>query len=150
MSISPTATSSGFPSLPLHAAFPSTPALFKALAFRAGKIRTDEDRVLFTQGDGAIGLYIVRSGTVQATLHAGDGAVVAIFLAARGAILGLPALVSHQPYSLTALAREGSDIAFISIDDFEDLLREAPGLYLDVLSVLAAEVHAARSALANA
>ena len=136
-------------SLPRHAALPTDPVLFEALGLHARKIRCEEDRTLFAQGDGPIGLYLVRSGIVQAVVHADDGSPAAIFHADPGAVLGLPAVASNQPYSLSALARQGSDIAFLSKDDFNDLLQEQPALCLVVQRVLAAEVQAAREALAN-
>ena len=106
--------------------------------------------MLFSQGDGPIGIYLVRSGAVDAMVHGQDGKIAAIFLARPGAVLGLPAVIAKGPYSLSALARQGSDIAFLGKEDFYDILRAGPGMYLDVLRVLAAEVQAARSALADA
>lgn len=141
---------SGFP-LPSHRiAFPSDPAFFMALGLQAQKIRCDEDRILFDQGDGPIGLYLVRSGTVEAIVHSEDGGIAAIFCAESGAVLGLPAVASGRPYSLSALARQGSDIAFLGKEDFNELMRGHPEMYMDVLRVLAAEVQVAREALASA
>jgi CRP-like cAMP-binding protein len=141
--------SSDFRSLPHMAAFPSDHSLFKALVFHARGRRSEEGRVLFAQGDGPIGLYLVRSGTVQAVIHADDGEIAATFQAGPGAVLGLPALAANRPYSLSALARQGSDIAFLSKDDFDDLLRNEPRLCLEVLRALAAEVHAGHETLAS-
>ena len=140
---------SGLPRPLHHAAFPSDPTLFEALGRHARKLRCEEDRMLFSQGDGPIGLFLVRSGTVQAVVHSGNGKVTAVFYANPGAVLCLPAVVSKEPCSLSALARQGSDIAFLSKDDFDDLLREEPGLLIAVLRVLASEVHSAREALAS-
>jgi len=140
---------SGFPSSPHHAAFPSDPTLFEALGRHARRIRCEEDRVLFSQGDEPIGLFLVRSGTVHAVVHSDNGKAAAVFSANPGAVLCLPAVVSQKPCSLSALARQGSDIAFLSKDDFDDLLREEPGLLIAALRVLASEVHAAREALAD-
>ena len=133
-----------------RATFPSDPGLFKALAFQARKIRSEEDRLLFAQGEGTIGLFVVRSGAVQAIVHSDDGRVAAAFLAGPGAVLGLPAVVSDEPYSLSAHARQGSDIAFLGKNDFNDLLQDEPGMYMAILRVLAAEVHLALEALAHA
>jgi len=67
----------------------------------------------------------------------------------RGSLLGLPAIIGNEPYTLTAKARKGSDVRFVSRDDFEDLMRAEPSLTLNVLKVLATEVRAARKALAE-
>ncbi len=113
------------------------------------KIRCDEDRLFFAQGDGPIGVYLVHSGNAQAIVHEEDGSIAAVFDAHPGAALGSPAAVSNKPYSLSALARQGSDIAFISKDDLEILVQSMPELPFAILKVLAAEVHAARAPLAN-
>lgn len=143
-------TGSGFPQPAHRPAFPSDPVLFNGLELRAQKIRCDEDRMLFAEGDGPIGLYLVRSGSVEAIVHSGNGGIAAIFDVEPGAVLGLPAVASGRPYSLSARARQGSDIAFLGKDDFNDLVQGEPGMYMAVLRVLAAEVQVAREALANA
>jgi len=139
--------SSGFPGLPHSATFPSDPALFKALALHARRIRCEEDRLLFAQRDEPIGLFLVRSGTVQAVVHSDDDGVVAVFHADPGSVLGLPAVASNRPYSLSALARQGSDVAFLSKDDFDMLVADEPGIQMAILRVLAAEVQTARALL---
>jgi CRP-like cAMP-binding protein len=48
---------------------------------------------------------------------------------------------------MTALARPGSEVSFVTRNDFEDLIREEPLLYPAVLTILAAEVRAARHAI---
>ena len=141
--------SSGFPCLPHVATFPSEPALFKALVFHAQKMAIDEDRLLFAQGDVPIGVFLVRSGAVHAVVHSNEGGVVAIFHADPGSVLGLPALASDRPYSLSAHARQGSDIAFLGKDDFYRLVADQPGIQMAILRVLASEVQAARATLAD-
>ena len=43
----------------------------------------------------------------------------------------------------------GPEVRFVSRQDFEDLIREEPGIYPSVLEVLAAEVRSARLALSG-
>jgi CRP-like cAMP-binding protein len=69
--------------------------------------------------------------------------------AEAGSLLGLPAIISNEPYSMTAMVRKGSEVRFVSRHDFEDLMRAEPSLSLKVLPVLAAEVRAARQAFSE-
>lgn len=121
----------GFPSFSGRLAFPSDPALFEALELSARKFPCDEDRILFRQGDKPIGLYLIRSGTVHGIVRSDDGKVVAVFHGDPGVVLGLPAVSCNRPYSLSALAREGSDIGFVAKSDFEKLIGE-PAIYMAV------------------
>ena len=104
--------------------------------------------MLFDQGDRPVGVYLVRSGTVQAIIHSDVGGIAAIFHANAGTVLGLPA-IELIGLSLSAVARQGSDVALVAKGEFERIVRDEPGMYMAVLRVLASEVHAAREALAN-
>jgi CRP-like cAMP-binding protein len=64
-----------------------------------------------------------------------------------GSILGLPALIGNEPYTLTAIAHSGAQLSFVSRDDYAALMQANPLLPLKVLRVLAAEVHSARNAM---
>jgi CRP-like cAMP-binding protein len=64
-----------------------------------------------------------------------------------GSILGLPALIANEPYSLTAVARSGAQLSFVSRENYVSLMQSNPTLPLKVLRVLAAEVHSARNAM---
>ena len=52
--------------------------------------------MLFTQGDGPIGIYLVRSGAVESILHGEGGKIAAMFLAGPGAVLGLTLVVMKK------------------------------------------------------
>jgi CRP-like cAMP-binding protein len=53
----------------------------------------------------------------------------------------------NEPYTLTATARSGAQLSFVSRDDFTALMQSDPLLSLKVLEVLAAEVRSARQAI---
>lgn len=67
--------------------------------------------------------------------------------ASDGSILGLPGLISDQPYSLTAIARAGARVSFLARAEFHELMHSNPVLGFKILQVLAAEVRSARKAL---
>ncbi len=68
---------------------------------------------------------------------------------APGSLLGLPALIGNQPYSLTAKALKGAELCFVSREEFSRLMLNEPHLSLCILRVLAAEVRTARFAISE-
>jgi CRP-like cAMP-binding protein len=64
--------------------------------------------------------------------------------AGQGWILGLPSTFSGEPYSLTAIAAEDCDFAFIPREKVIEFVRLNPALALPLLEVLASEVSAVR------
>ena len=128
-------------------AFLADSELIQALEKRAAPVACNEDRVLFNQGDQAVGLYILSQGEAVVSMDAGSGAVDFSCTATAGSLLGLPGLIANQPYSLTAVARKGAQIGFISKDEFQSLIQTELPLMGKVLQVLAAEVRSARLAI---
>ena len=51
---------------------------------------------------------------------------------------------------MTAIVRKGSEVRFVTRNDFEDLFRAEPLLQLKVSLILAAEVHSTRQAISEA
>jgi CRP-like cAMP-binding protein len=121
--------------------------LIQALETRSAAKSCSRGAVLFTQGEIPTGLYIIRSGKASLLMKAENGVEVAHFTVGAGSILGLPAVVAKEPYTLSAMANEGSDISFVEREAFERLIQEQPSLFPKVLEVLAAEVRSARIAL---
>jgi CRP-like cAMP-binding protein len=121
--------------------------LLEALENRSMPSAGEEGHPLFKQGDIPRGVYIVKSGEVDLTMESSSGTSLTVFCAGPGSLLGLPAIVANQPYTLTAMAREGSTVRFVPRDDFESLIQAQPWLQFDVLQILAAEVRSARRAL---
>jgi CRP/FNR family transcriptional regulator, polysaccharide utilization system transcription regulator len=128
-------------------AFLADSDLIQALEKRATPIVCNEDRKLFNQGDPAVGLYILNQGEAVVSMDAGDDAIAFSCTASAGSLLGLPGLIANQPYSLTAVARKGARIGFISKDEFNSLMQTEPPLMVKILQVLAAEVRSARLAI---
>jgi CRP-like cAMP-binding protein len=131
-------------------AFGAHQELLDALGKRAMQVLYDEDRVLFHQGDLPTGLYILRTGTATLTMISHTGEVVLRTSVSSGAVLGLPAFIGDQPYSLTATAHEGAELGFVNRKDFSEMMLTSPTLSLKVLSILAAEVRSARNVLFEA
>jgi CRP/FNR family transcriptional regulator len=130
-------------------AFVADSNLIQALEKKSKQVVCGVDQVLFRQGEPPIGVYILRSGEAALIMTSEAGEVVMCLRATAGSLLGLPAIIGNEPYTLTAKARKGSDVSFVSREDFEDLMRAEPSLTLNVLKVLATEVRAARKALSD-
>ncbi len=128
-------------------AFLADPDLLQALQKRATPLPCEEDRILFHQGDTPAGLYILTKGEATISMNGEDGEPLMSVQASAGSLLGLPGLIGNQPFSLTAIARRGSQVSFIARDDFNSLMQSELPLLVKVLQVLAAEVRSARLAI---
>ncbi len=128
-------------------AFQADPELFQVLEKRANAIECDVEHILFRQGDPPVGLYILAKGGATITMKSEDGDCLLSVEAAPGSVLGLPAVIGNQPYSLTARAHHGSWVGFISRTDFYGLMQTESALMVKILQVLANEVRSARIAI---
>lgn len=128
-------------------AFLADPELIRALSEHATPIVCDTDRILFQQDDPAAGLYILHKGEATISMTSQQGQTVLSVQAGSGSLLGLPGLVSNQPYSLTAVARAGARVSFLGRTEFTTLMESNPPLAFKILQILAAEVRSARNAL---
>jgi CRP/FNR family transcriptional regulator, cyclic AMP receptor protein len=129
-------------------AFQAGQELIQTLASRSAFIECAEDQILFKQGDSPSGLFVLRQGNANLTMQSPAGSVVLSITAAAGSLLGLPALVGNEPYTLTATAAKGARLGFLTREDFSRLMCE-PATAMQVLRVLAAEVRTARRAIAE-
>jgi hypothetical protein len=129
--------------------FAADSRLIQALRWRSAPIACGDGRTLFIQGENPDGIYLLEEGEAALVLTAPSGRTVMCLHAGSGSLLGLPAVVAGEPYSLTAMAKPGSKIRFVTRDDFEKMIEAEPDLYPAVLRVLAAEVRAARQALCD-
>jgi len=130
-------------------AFVAAPELIEALEKRSTAISCGGDRVLFSQGEIPAGLYILNQGETTLTMTSPAGEELMSVQAPAGSLLGLPGLISDEPYTLTAIARNGARLSLITRDEFTGLMHADPLLALKMLQVLAAEVRSARRALSN-
>jgi len=128
-------------------AFVADPELIRALDARSTPVPCDTDRLLFHQDDPSVGVYILHEGVATLTMDSPDGRKLFSIQATPGSLLGLPGLIGNQPYSLSAIARAGARVSFVSRADFTALMQSDPMLSMKILRVLAAEVRTARRAL---
>ena len=123
-----------------------SPELVAAFTRKAVAVSCTEDAVLFRIGEPGASVYLVRSGEVGLLLPIAPKRGIG-FRAKAGSLVGLPAAFSNEPYSMTAIAWKGSEVAVMSRDRFCELVASDSALSLDVLKILAAETRAARVAI---
>jgi CRP-like cAMP-binding protein len=80
-------------------------------------------------------------------LEDASGVPVAMVPMAPGALLGLPALIGDKPFTMTAVAKAGARVCFITRNTFSALMLSDPLLSLMILRVMAAELRSARIAI---
>ncbi len=127
--------------------FVADPALIRMLEEHSAPARCEIDGALFRQGDSPAGLYIFHHGSVTLSMISENGQSLFAAQALPGSLLGLPAVVTDKPYTLTANARAGAQVSFIGRGEFTQLMLSHPKLSAQVLKILAAEVRSARRAL---
>ena len=69
--------------------------------------------------------------------------------AGQCSLLGIPAIVGNQPYSMTAKACGDVEVFRLSAISFNDLIKTEPRMQEAVLRILAGEVRIARQALSD-
>jgi CRP-like cAMP-binding protein len=131
-------------------AFVAEPELIQALERHASPVVCEDDRMLFRQGESPAGLYLLHVGEVRLTMKSQSGELIMDMPAASGSLLGLPALIGGDGYSLSAFASRGARVSVISRETLDQLMLSDPSVSLLILRVLAAEVRTARMAMAAA
>jgi CRP-like cAMP-binding protein len=127
--------------------FAADQELIRALERQSRPISCEAGSTLFSQGEVPSGIYILRSGEAALIMKSAAGRAVMCATVGPGSVLGLPAVIGKQPYSLSVMVKKGSDVGFITQHDFELLLQMEPSLYPKILEVLASEIRFARKAL---
>jgi CRP-like cAMP-binding protein len=104
-----------------------------------------KNTVLFQRGDKPSGVYLIRSGQVSVGLDC-DNCVYPARILGPGAIVGLPASVSGNPYSLTANVVDDSELAFVPRDAVVACLKKNPTFCFQVMDILSDEIAEIRAA----
>jgi CRP-like cAMP-binding protein len=122
-----------------------SPELRAELESRATIISKPKGAILFRRGDDAAGVFLVRKGRVKLGLDLVTRMYPDRTLGA-GAIAGLPATVSGEPYSLTAKVAEDSELAFVPRETVLACLQNNSSLCFQVMYMLGGEISGIRSA----
>jgi len=123
--------------------------LLSELWKRSTPISKTKGSVLFYQGQKADGIYVVLTGQVRLSLITTRGKVLVPRFAGPDSVLGLPAIVSNQPYSLKAEMAEDSTLGYVSREKLVDLMRSSTALSIRVIEMLGRELGQMREVLAT-
>ncbi len=105
---------------------------------RAGRLRqVPKGKTLFSQSDAAEAFYAVRLGRVDILLSSLDGRELVINEMRAGDCFGELALITGQPRSTGAVAREASEIVVIPREDFLAAMDAEPKLMHRLLETMA-------------
>jgi CRP-like cAMP-binding protein len=102
--------------------------------------------LIFVQGERAKGAHVVDSGKVRVMLTT-KGKTIYEHEAIVGDVMGLPALFSCKPYSLTAQVTEDAVIGFIPRDPFMTAVQTDTIFGLRCLRLVSREMQFARLAI---
>jgi CRP-like cAMP-binding protein len=124
----------------------ASPELVAAFEKSAIKVVCSDVEILFRNGEPSRCVYLVLTGEIGLVLPLSSMDELR-FRAPSGSLVGLPAAFSNGPYSMTAIAWKGAELAVMSRDKFCDMVALNPAFSRDVLRILAAETRAARIAI---
>jgi len=99
--------------------------------------------VLFVEGEDPRGVFLVCKGSVKLTMTSADGKTMILRMAGPGEALGLHAVVSGEPFQVTAETKEPCQINFVRRDDFLRFLREHGEASIRAAQQLSTSYHAA-------
>jgi CRP/FNR family transcriptional regulator, cyclic AMP receptor protein len=112
-----------------------TPDLERVAEIARERVYPRNSVILF-EDDPGDALYVVAQGQVKVVLIGEDGREVILSVMGEGEFFGEMALIDDEPRSAHVIAMEDSTLLVIRREDFQDLLKQAPGLGLALLREL--------------
>lgn len=100
----------------------------------------DRGETLFAESQYPRGLYCVHSGHVKLVRYGHDGREQIIRFAGAGDTIGYAAMVTGEPYTISAIAVEPSSVCFVPNENIHRYLKENPHLSLRVLQLMSHEL----------
>jgi CRP/FNR family transcriptional regulator, cyclic AMP receptor protein len=79
--------------------------------------------VLFVEGQGPRGIFVLCKGGVKLSMCSPDGKTLILRIAKLGEVLGLSATISGKPYELTAETMSPCQVNFVKREDFLRFLK---------------------------
>jgi CRP-like cAMP-binding protein len=131
-------TKPGTPPPNLFSVLPDS--LYARLFATAKHVRLAADEVLFIAGDPGDGCYRVEQGLLKVSIISPAGAERILAIVGPGAIVGELATIDGLPRSASVAAVRDSELSFVSRAAFLGFAEQHPGLYKDLVSLLAARL----------
>jgi CRP/FNR family transcriptional regulator, cyclic AMP receptor protein len=119
---------------------PKTLEAFERIKFPSTLPRSS---MLFVEGQMPRGIYLLCRGRVKLSVNSSDGKTMILKIAEPGEVLGMHAVVSNQPYELTAETVQPCQVVFIKREDFQKFLEEHGSACLQAAQHLSDNCHSA-------
>lgn len=97
-------------------------------------------RVLFTEGEPARGVYLLRSGRAIVSISSSEGKIVILRTARPGDVLGLSSTLSHSAYDTTIKTLEPCRTDFVPRAELLKLMHDSHAGTQAVLKILSREL----------
>jgi CRP/FNR family transcriptional regulator, cyclic AMP receptor protein len=131
----------------LFAALDTEP--LRRILTEAHSITCRRNDVIFSEGDEAGELFVVRSGRIAIGRQSPDGRESLIALMEAGDLFGDMPLFDGEPRSAQARALEASKLLCVPYAPVKTVLEERPQLLWDVVAMLSSRLRSTDSALAD-
>lgn len=95
---------------------------------------------VFAEGQYPRGLYCIHHGHVKLVRMGRDGREQIIRFAGAGDAIGYTAMITGEPYTISAVAVEPSAVCFVPSDSIHRYLREHPHFILRIMELLSHEL----------
>lgn len=96
-------------------------------------VESGPDEVLFREGDTGDRLFIIRSGSVGITVQSTEGSELEVASFSEGECFGEMTLFDQAPRSATCRTREPTSFFTLSVEDFDQLIRNQPSLAIKIM-----------------
>jgi CRP/FNR family cyclic AMP-dependent transcriptional regulator len=99
---------------------------------------------IYKTGEDSKGAYVVLTGAVNVTIEDADGQEVIVDQPRHGEIFGFASMLEGTPHQTTAVATVLTTCLEVDREDIAVLVEKKPMAGLDMLTVLARQVHASQ------
>lgn len=100
----------------------------------------ERGEAVFSEGQYPRGLHCIHHGHVKLVRYGRDGREQIIRFAGAGDTIGYAAMITAQPYTISAIAVEPSAVCFVPNENIHRYLRDNPHLCLRVLQLMSHEL----------
>ncbi|MGA8010214.1 MAG: DUF1003 domain-containing protein [Thiomonas sp.] len=97
---------------------------------------------IFKKGDASERGFVMLSGSVEVTTIDEDNQVVVLHMPNPGDVFGFAAMLARSPHQTDAIAVEETACVEVDLNDITVLLRNKPDAGLDLMQVMARQLHA--------
>jgi CRP/FNR family transcriptional regulator len=121
----------------------------EALGTAALRKKFHTGEILFSQGDRASEMFLIKAGRVKLTKLMEDGSEITLDIRKGGDIVGESVLHEDSDYSLTAICIEDTLTCGFSKATFEKLVLQHPSIGLQVIKNLSSRIDSLASRVSN-